>query len=200
MGTLLRMSGQVPVPPPWSPSTGSRAWSLLSPPALPALASPGTSTKVAHGMGMCASLDLGLVAVSCREDCTVAFYALPSDQEGGSVTSPGVAATREPAPLLLLATIGTKGTRKMEFDFRTSGGWMCFTPRGTLLVVEGGNKRVQELHIDMSTGRAVPAVTHLRYHHAASTWVDGGNHGAVWYASPEMAACCSLLMLHRIVC
>ena len=100
MGTLLRMSGQVPVPPPWSPNgpgplagpgpSGSSLghWQAQPEAVSSACAATGTGTgtssprfptgtgscvdqasKVAHGMGMCASLDLGLVAVSsgCRE-------------------------------------------------------------------------------------------------------------------------------------
>jgi hypothetical protein len=142
---------QVETPqPPWSPSSASSGWEVVSPPLEPRLAALATSTSVAPGFGMCASRALELVAVSSQADCSIQFFNLRPACEG-------------PAPLLPLLRVGKKGFLSLEFDFSNLGGWMCFTPYGTLLVAEGDNRRVQELRLERAVDGIPLSVTHEKY-------------------------------------
>jgi hypothetical protein len=99
--------------------------------------------KCRPGVGLAASVALGLVVTSSTLDNTLSVYeALPG------------------AGFPLVASFGRKGSGPLQFDLQADGqasGWMCFTQpdvpgaKPTLLVAEAGNDRVQEVDV---VGRA----------------------------------------------
>lgn len=105
---------------------------MASPPVDARQALPATRTRVARGMGMCASPVLGLVAASSQEGCCVEFWSLPSagtcaGAGGGAGTGgPAVAPTGQ---FEFLGRVGKKGVRALEFDFFIiTGGRLLLAP------------------------------------------------------------------------
>ena len=78
------------------------------------------------GWGVAVDAARGLVVVSCKEHHTLHGYSLA---DGSLVRSFG-------------------GTGKDKGQFKWGAGGLCMTPRGTLLVAECYNKRLQEVNID----------------------------------------------------
>ena len=84
-----------------------------------------------YGMAVDATRSLIIVSV-CSSDMKLYGYSLAD----GS----------------LLRTFGSRGAGKGQYDWGNSCGGLCMSPRGTLLVAEFGNKRVQEVVVDDGTG------------------------------------------------
>ena len=78
------------------------------------------------GWGMAVDAARGLVIVSGESDTKLFVYSLAD----GS----------------LVRSFGGKGSGKAQFNWGYGG--LCMTPRGTLLVAEQGNNRLQEVNID----------------------------------------------------
>ena len=78
--------------------------------------------------GMAVDVARGLVVVSGESDDTLYVYSLAD----GS----------------LVRSFGGKGAGKGQFHFSSRYGGLCMTPRGTLLVAECSNNRVQEVTVD----------------------------------------------------
>jgi hypothetical protein len=125
----------------FSLSSGASPWRKLPPlqPAAPKFPRVGdfvtwppvlTRSKVTpQGFGLCVSTALDVVAVS-TDDNTIVVSRLSTGQR--------------------LRVIGGEGYNQGQLDYSMGAGRMCMTHRGTILVAEFDNNRVQEL--DVNTG------------------------------------------------
>ena len=138
----------VHAPPPAVAAPEANAWALWP---------PAFATKYAvpcpAGWGICVSETLNLIALSCTSDMKVYLYSLTDGT--------------------LVRSIGGKGAKKGQLNFDYGG--VSVSHRGTLLVAEWHNDRVQELNVE--TG------AHVRY------FGDGGGMmGGFGLLKPRLCA------------
>ena len=168
--------------------------------ASPPIAWPPVFTRKAacvQGFGMAVDAARGVVVVSGLEDNKLYVYSLAD----GS----------------LVRSFGGEGSGKGQFYFSSGYGGLCMTPRGTVLVAESKNNRLQEVNVDdggwvrfvgdgllegpdyVACSESVIAVTETVKHRVALlSWADGSllaRFGSYGSGDWQLEAPCGLRFL-----